>query len=161
MLLWILVLAIWTVAVAAFSRSQPDEFTSGTFKPVIGDDTVDPNEVERVLLVTGKLTWEVLAERAKREDTRTAVIRVEQLYPRPEAELAAEIARYPKVNEVRWVQDEPENQGAWPHMKYHFERAFDGLPLKGITRPESSTTAVGSHPRHVAEARELLDRAFG
>ncbi|MEG9226496.1 multifunctional oxoglutarate decarboxylase/oxoglutarate dehydrogenase thiamine pyrophosphate-binding subunit/dihydrolipoyllysine-residue succinyltransferase subunit [Aeromicrobium sp. Sec7.5] len=142
------------------AASQPDEFTSGTFRPVIGDDKIDPEQVERVLLVTGKLTWELLAEREKREDTRTAIVRVEQLYPRPAAELAAELSRFPKLNEVRWVQDEPENQGAWPHVKHHFTGAFDGAPLKGVTRPESSTTAVGSHPRHVAEARELLDRAF-
>ncbi|MFT4299585.1 MAG: multifunctional oxoglutarate decarboxylase/oxoglutarate dehydrogenase thiamine pyrophosphate-binding subunit/dihydrolipoyllysine-residue succinyltransferase subunit [Aeromicrobium sp.] len=142
------------------AASQPEDFTSGTFRPVIGDESIEADRVERVLLCTGKLAWELFAERAKRSDERTAIVRVEQLYPRPEAEVKAELARFPRAQEVRWVQDEPDNQGAWPHIKHHFTDAFDGLRLVGVTRPESSTTAVGSHPRHVAEARELLDRAF-
>ncbi|MFT4188036.1 MAG: multifunctional oxoglutarate decarboxylase/oxoglutarate dehydrogenase thiamine pyrophosphate-binding subunit/dihydrolipoyllysine-residue succinyltransferase subunit [Aeromicrobium sp.] len=142
------------------AASQPDDFTSGGFQPVVTDTAVDAGAVERVILCTGKIAWELLAERKKRGDERTAIVRVEQLYPRPEAEIKAALAGYPRATEVRWVQDEPENQGAWPHMAYHFTGALGGLPLVGVTRPESSTTAVGSHPRHVEEARDLFDRAF-
>ncbi|EFQ82980.1 oxoglutarate dehydrogenase (succinyl-transferring), E1 component [Aeromicrobium marinum DSM 15272] len=143
------------------AASQPEDFTSGSFLPVIGDTSVQADQVERVILCSGKITWELLAERAKREEglSRTAIVRVEQLYPRPVAELTAELSRFPSVNEIRWVQDEPANQGPWPHWAQHLVGAFDA-PLKGITRPESSAPSVGSHPRHVEEHQVLMDRAF-
>ena len=100
------------------AASQPADFTEGTFRPVIGDDTVDPDSVEKVLLCCGRITWDLMVERKKREgdSPRTAIVRVEQLYPRPVAELKAELAKYPNLKEVRWVQDEPANMGPWPHM---------------------------------------------
>src|SRR5690606_14126232 len=99
------------------ATSQPDEFTSGTFRPVIGDVTADPNKVERVLLCSGKITWHLGTKSKKREGDvdRTAIVRVEQLYPRPLEELNAELAKSPNATELRWIQDEPQNQGPWPH----------------------------------------------
>ncbi|MFD1860472.1 multifunctional oxoglutarate decarboxylase/oxoglutarate dehydrogenase thiamine pyrophosphate-binding subunit/dihydrolipoyllysine-residue succinyltransferase subunit [Aeromicrobium camelliae] len=144
------------------AASQPEDFTSGEFRPVLGDATVDPSKVERVLLTSGRVAYDLMDERDKREkdQSRTAIVRVEQLYPRPAEELLAEVQRFAGAKEIRWVQDEPENQGPWPHMALHFAGAFGDLPFTVVSRPESSTTAVGSHAVHVTEARDLMDRAF-
>src|SRR3954465_6812416 len=89
------------------AASQPGDFTEGTFRPVIGDRDVSADAVEKVLLCSGRITWDLMVERKKREgdDPRTAIVRVEQLYPRPVAEIKAELATYPNLKEVRWVQD--------------------------------------------------------
>src|SRR3954451_9329570 len=81
------------------AASQPSDFTEGTFRPVIGDHAVDTDAVEKVLLCSGRITWDLMVERKKREgdDPRTAIVRVEQLYPRPVTELKAELAKYPNV----------------------------------------------------------------
>ncbi|MFL6089554.1 MAG: multifunctional oxoglutarate decarboxylase/oxoglutarate dehydrogenase thiamine pyrophosphate-binding subunit/dihydrolipoyllysine-residue succinyltransferase subunit [Aeromicrobium sp.] len=143
------------------AASQPDDFTSGEFRAVIGDDTIEAGLVERVLLCSGKVTWDLVAERAKREDKRTAIVRLEQLYPRPLDELNSILAGYPNATEVRWVQDEPANQGPWPHVALHFPgNLARDLPLTLVSRGESSTTAVGSHQRHVEEQEALMDQAY-
>jgi 2-oxoglutarate decarboxylase len=144
------------------ATSQPHEFTEGTFRPVLADEAVtNPAGIERVLLCSGKIRWDLLTERAKREgdNLRTAIISVEQLYPRPSVEIAHELAQFPNAKDLRWVQDEPENQGPWPHYAYHLPRELD-VHLTHITRSESATTSVGSHSVHVAEFRDLMDRAF-
>jgi 2-oxoglutarate decarboxylase len=149
------------------AASQPDDFTTGTFRPVIGDaafgeGAADPSAVERVLVCSGRVTWDLMAERDKREAEgyRTAIVRLEQIYPRPVDELNAEVARFTNAREVRWVQDEPANQGPWPHVALHFSGEFDGLPLVRVSRPESSAPSVGSHSRHVEEQAELMAQAF-
>jgi 2-oxoglutarate dehydrogenase E1 component len=143
------------------AASQPDDFTSGQWRPVIADDSIEAGSVERVLLCSGKITWDLVAERAKREDTRTAIVRMEQLYPRPLAELNEILAGYRNATEVRWVQDEPSNQGPWPHVALHYPGNLErNLPLRLVSRPESSTTAVGSHHRHVDEQELLMEQAY-
>src|SRR5690606_33827165 len=106
----------------------------------------------RVLLCSGKITWDLVTERKNREadSSRTAIVRLEQLYPRPLEELKAELAKFSNAKELRWVQDEPENQGPWPHVALHLRDAL-GLPMTHVTRPESSAPSVGSHSAHVAE----------
>jgi 2-oxoglutarate dehydrogenase E1 component len=144
------------------ATSQPEDFMSDNFRPVIGDDTVDADSVERVLVCSGKIAWDLFAEREKREpdESRTAIVRLEQIYPRPTAALNAEVAKYGNAREVRWVQDEPANQGAWPHIALHFSGEFDGLPLLRVSRPESSAPSVGSHARHIEEQSTLMKQAF-
>src|SRR5690606_30531927 len=129
------------------------DFTSGAFAPVIGDDKVDPDRVERVLLCSGRITWDLMAERAKREgdEPRTAIVRVEQLYPWPIEAVKAELAKFPNLAQVRWVQDEPANMGPWPHMALHLTPHLDGLPFYRVSRPESASPAVGQYSRHVQE----------
>ncbi len=144
------------------AASQPEDFTSGTFRPVIGDDGVNTASVERVLVCSGKIAWDLFAERAKREPdaSRTAIVRLEQIYPRPTADLNAEIAKFPNAREIRWVQDEPANQGPWPHIALNFMGEFDGLPLTRVSRAASSAPSVGSHARHVQEFEALMEQAF-
>jgi len=140
--------------------SQPEDFTEGEFRRVLGD-AVDPYPVRRVLLASGRIAYDLMEERVKREGDaqRTAILRVEQLYPLPEADLREELAMYPGATEIRWVQDEPENQGPWPYYALHLRDKF-ALPLSVVSRPESATTSVGTLSVHQTEARDLMNRAF-
>jgi 2-oxoglutarate dehydrogenase E1 component len=143
------------------ATSMPADLTGDSaFRPVIGDADVTASSVERVLLCSGKIVWELRAERDKRSDTRTAIVPVEQLYPLQSALLAAELNRYPSLREVRWVQDEPRNMGAWPFMALNLPPHLDGRPFTAVPRPESPSPAVGSISQHQAEHRELMDQAF-
>jgi len=144
------------------AASQPSDFTEGTFRPVIGDDQVDPEAVRRVLLCSGRITWDLMVERTKRGDAGrdTAILRFEQLYPRPVEELKAELKRFPKLEEIRWVQDEPANMGPWPHMALNLAPELDAGAMRCISRPASSSPSVGQHSRHVEEQKDILQRAF-
>jgi 2-oxoglutarate decarboxylase len=142
------------------AASMPGDFTSGTFQPIIGDDKVEAAAVERVLLCSGRITWDLQAERKRIGDTRTAILRMEQLYPRPVAELKAQLAAYPNVRELRWVQDEPANMGPWPHMALNLTPEMDGLPFSRVSRPESCAPSVGQHSVHVDEQKTLMQQAF-
>ncbi len=144
------------------AASQPADFTQGTFRPVIGDAQVDAGAVEKVLLCSGRITWDLMVERKKQEgdDPRTAIVRVEQLYPRPVAELKAELGKYPNLKEVRWVQDEPANMGPWPHMALNLTPELGGIPFYRVSRPESSSPSVGQHSRHIEEQKALIQQAF-
>ncbi|MFP5253649.1 MAG: multifunctional oxoglutarate decarboxylase/oxoglutarate dehydrogenase thiamine pyrophosphate-binding subunit/dihydrolipoyllysine-residue succinyltransferase subunit [Actinomycetes bacterium] len=144
------------------AASRPEDFTEGTFRPVIGDDAVAPDKVEKVLLCSGRITWDLMVERGKREgdDPATAIVRLEQLYPRPVDELKTELARYPNLREIRWVQDEPANMGPWPHMALNLTPQLGGIPFYRVSRPESSSPSVGQHSRHVEEQKALLQQAF-
>jgi multifunctional 2-oxoglutarate metabolism enzyme len=140
------------------AASQPEDFTSGAFRNVIGDDTVDAAKVTTVLLVSGRLTWDLVVERNKRQREDVAIVRVEQLYPWPTDEVAAELAKYPNAK-VKWVQDEPANQGPWPSFALNVFAPL-GVGAELVSRPASSTTAVGTMKRHLAEQAGLLDQAF-
>ena len=142
------------------AASQPEDFTSGSFRPFIGDDHADQSKVDTLLMCSGRVTWDLMVERAKRENPeRFAIARIEQLYPRPEDEIRAEIARYPNLKAVRWVQDEPVNMGPWPHYQLNVWPDVDAT-VEGITREASSSPSVGTVKRHTAEQKDLLDRAF-
>jgi multifunctional 2-oxoglutarate metabolism enzyme len=144
------------------AASQPEDFMEGTFCPIISDDTIpDPEKVTKVVLCSGRVTWDLLVERKKREGDKpvTPVLRLEQLYPRPLKELQAELAKYPNLREVRWVQDEPANMGPWPHLALRLFPELD-VDYSRVSRPESSSPAVGQHSRHVEEQKTLLQQAF-
>jgi 2-oxoglutarate dehydrogenase E1 component len=142
------------------AASTPEEFTSGSFRPFIGDAGADPDKVDTLLLCSGRVTWDLVVDRAKRENPeRFAIARVEQLYPRPLDDIKAEIARYPHLKEVRWVQDEPRNNGPWPHYALNAWSEVDATVVP-VTRPESSSPSVGTVKRHQGEQKELLDQAF-
>ncbi|TCI97527.1 multifunctional oxoglutarate decarboxylase/oxoglutarate dehydrogenase thiamine pyrophosphate-binding subunit/dihydrolipoyllysine-residue succinyltransferase subunit [Aeromicrobium sp. IC_218] len=143
------------------AASQPEDFTSGTFQPVIADTTVDAQKVERVLLCSGKIAWELFAERSKREgdNPRTAIVRVEQLYPNPVEELKAAVGAFPNASDVRWVQDEPANQGPWPHVALHYGEAFE-QSITPVTRVALTAPSVGQHSRHLEEHKSLMQQAF-
>ncbi|MFF9621465.1 multifunctional oxoglutarate decarboxylase/oxoglutarate dehydrogenase thiamine pyrophosphate-binding subunit/dihydrolipoyllysine-residue succinyltransferase subunit [Streptomyces griseosporeus] len=151
------------------AASKAEEFTSGQFRPVIGDSSVDPAAVRKVVFCAGKVYYDLEAERVKRGVTDTAIIRIERLYPLPGAELQAEIAKYPNAEKYLWAQEEPANQGAWPFIALNLIDHLDlavgadipaGERLRRISRPHGSSPAVGSAKRHQAEQEQLVREVF-
>ncbi|MGW1258192.1 multifunctional oxoglutarate decarboxylase/oxoglutarate dehydrogenase thiamine pyrophosphate-binding subunit/dihydrolipoyllysine-residue succinyltransferase subunit [Streptomyces sp. NPDC002513] len=151
------------------AASKAEEFTTGRFRPVIGDTSVDPAAVRKVVFCAGKVYYDLEAERVKRGVTDTAIIRLERLYPLPGAELQAEIKKYPNAEKYLWAQEEPANQGAWPFIALnlidHLDLAVgaDVPPserLRRISRPHGSSPAVGSAKRHQAEQEQLVREVF-
>ena len=142
------------------AASQPGDFVSGTFRPFIGDENADSQKVDTLLLCSGRVTWDLMVERGKREDgERFAIGRVEQLYPRPLDDIKHEIARYPNLKKVRWVQDEPVNMGPWPHYALNVWSQVDAS-VEAVARPESSSPSVGTAKRHAEEQKDLMAGAF-
>ena len=139
--------------------SDLSDFTSGTVRPVIGDD-VDPAGVRRVLLCTGKIYYDLVAARQRQARNDVAIVRVEQLYPLPAEEIRAELDRYPTAQLV-WVQEEPANQGAWPFMALSLPEYLGGRLLARASRRASASPAVGSPSVHEAQQREVVAAAFG
>ncbi|MDT0167585.1 multifunctional oxoglutarate decarboxylase/oxoglutarate dehydrogenase thiamine pyrophosphate-binding subunit/dihydrolipoyllysine-residue succinyltransferase subunit [Pseudarthrobacter sp. BRE9] len=141
------------------AASSVEDFTNGTFRPVIAEhEQLPAAAVERVLLVSGRLYYDLLSTRQKTGDKTTAIIRVEQLYPLPHEEIAAELAKYPNA-EVVWAQDEPANQGPWPFIGLNLPEILDRR-VRLVSRPASASTAAGSMKRHAAEQDVLLKQAF-
>ncbi|MER5555024.1 multifunctional oxoglutarate decarboxylase/oxoglutarate dehydrogenase thiamine pyrophosphate-binding subunit/dihydrolipoyllysine-residue succinyltransferase subunit [Streptomyces sp. NPDC002793] len=151
------------------AASSVEEFTTGGFRPVIGDESVKAEAVRKVVFCAGKLYYDLDAEREKRGDTETAIIRLERLYPLPGAEIQAEIAKYPNAEKYLWAQEEPANQGAWPFIALNLIDHLDlavgadvphGERLRRISRPHGSSPAVGSAKRHQAEQAQLVSEVF-
>jgi 2-oxoglutarate decarboxylase len=144
--------------------SQLEEFTEGSFRPVIGDDQADPASVTRVVLCSGKIYYDLAAARAQAERKDVAIVRVEQLYPLPDEEIAAELAKYPNAQLV-WAQEEPANQGGYPFIALNLpERlaaAGDNRPIYRASRKPSASPAVGSVSVHEAQQREVVATALG
>ena len=140
------------------ASSSVEDFTTGSFRPLINDQqNLDPAKVKKVLFCSGKVYWDLLAESQQRDTGDTAIIRLEQLYPTPVEEMKAAIAQFPDA-ELRWVQDEPANQGAWTYMGLFMPRY--GVNFKVVSRPASASPATGSAKRHAAEQADLISRAF-
>ncbi|MEO7586665.1 MAG: multifunctional oxoglutarate decarboxylase/oxoglutarate dehydrogenase thiamine pyrophosphate-binding subunit/dihydrolipoyllysine-residue succinyltransferase subunit [Arachnia sp.] len=150
------------------ASSMPDDFTSGHWHPALDDPTIeDPSQVERVMLCSGKIRWELVTERTKRGmDGKVAIVALERLYPLPGQEVAEILERYSHVDDVRFVQDEPANQGPWPFMSVHLPNSVarhtsKPLTMKRVARPWASAPSVGAHKVHLVQATELLEAAFG
>ncbi len=150
------------------AASAPEEFTSGAWRPAMDDPTIeDPSRVEKILICSGKIRWELVNERSKRDlDGKVAIISLERLYPLPGEAVAEILSRYSDVSDIRFVQDEPANQGPWPFISVHLPNSVAHhsditLRMKRVARPWASAPAVGSHKVHQAQSAELLDAAFG
>ncbi|HWG65665.1 MAG TPA: multifunctional oxoglutarate decarboxylase/oxoglutarate dehydrogenase thiamine pyrophosphate-binding subunit/dihydrolipoyllysine-residue succinyltransferase subunit [Streptosporangiaceae bacterium] len=142
------------------ATSPVADFASGSFRCVFGDPAAPgPSGVRQVLLCSGKVFYDLAAKRAATGATDHAIIRVERLYPLPAAELKAELARYPQVEAVTWVQEEPANMGAWPTMALKLPEAL-GRAVSGISLPASSAPAAGSAIAHAAGHAHVLDEAL-
>jgi 2-oxoglutarate dehydrogenase E1 component len=141
--------------------SPVSAFTNGTFEPVLADPgNPDPANVKRILFCTGKVFYELLAARAEKGITDTAIIRLEQLYPMPVAELKATLAGYPAAEDFVWVQEEPANQGAWSFIALNLLEHLDGVRLRRISRPAAAAPSVGSSKTHDAEQANLIAAAL-
>ena len=143
--------------------SSLDELSKGEFQTVIGEtETLDPKKVTRAVLCSGKVYYELLAHRREQKITNTVIIRLEQMYPFPEAKLDAEFAKWPKIKEVVWCQEEPRNQGCWYWLasRQHLKSTVDA-ELFLISRPASASPAVGYYAKHNAQQKAVIEGAFG
>ncbi|MFI6822037.1 multifunctional oxoglutarate decarboxylase/oxoglutarate dehydrogenase thiamine pyrophosphate-binding subunit/dihydrolipoyllysine-residue succinyltransferase subunit [Micromonospora sp. NPDC050187] len=141
--------------------SQVEEFTSGTFQPVLRDGAAPaPEQVKRVLLCSGKVYYDLFQARADRGVTDTAIIRIEQLYPLPVEEIRAALAEYPNAEDFAWVQEEPANQGGWSFVALNLLEHLDGVRLRRISRPAAAAPAVGSAKMHDVEQTALIEAAL-
>lgn len=146
------------------SMSPLSDFTEGSgFRPVIGDE-VQGNEdsVKRVILCAGQVYYDIHKARAERNlDKDIAMIRIEQLYPFPYEQVAAELSRYPHATEIMWAQEEPKNQGAWYHLRHRIEELSNSKQkVVFVGRPSSASPAVGYMSKHVAQLKQLVDDAL-
>jgi 2-oxoglutarate dehydrogenase E1 component len=142
--------------------SPLEELCEGAFQPVLDDPTrPDPAAVTRVLVCSGKIYFDLVAERARRERHDVAILRLEQPYPLPGSAFIETVAHYGDDVEFLWVQEEPANMGVWPYLRYRFGERLLGRPLLGACRPEAASPATGSAAAHKIELALLMDRVFG
>jgi 2-oxoglutarate dehydrogenase E1 component len=140
--------------------SSLEELSNGGFQRII-PDSLPPKKVKRILLCTGKIYYELEKERTELKRDDVAIVRMEQLYPINLDEFESVLSKYPKGTPVIWVQEEPENMGAWRYLRAQFcETLFKKYPFSGVYRPASASPATGSMNSHKIEQKELLAEAF-
>jgi 2-oxoglutarate dehydrogenase E1 component len=146
-----------------FTASAPVDFAEGAFQSVIDDRIEDANlaKVRRLALCSGKIAVDLLTSEQRKDNHNVAIVRVEQLYPFPDEAIRSIIDRYPNLREVCWVQEEPENMGAWEFARPLLESIVDGRhPLRYIGRSRNSSPSEGSSTWHAANQRAIIDQVF-
>ncbi|GMU22090.1 MAG: hypothetical protein AMXMBFR13_21780 [Phycisphaerae bacterium] len=142
--------------------SSMEELGRGWFQRVIADPHAHPERVRRILLCSGKVYYDLLQEREQLHREDVAIIRIEQLYPLDEDALIPRLEPFADGTQAYWVQEEPENMGAWRYMRLKFgEKLLGRFPLKGVYRQASASPATGSGASHKLEQRQLIEKAFG
>lgn len=142
--------------------SPLDELADGRFRKVLPDPDASDIEPARLILCTGKVFFDLRRRRDELGRDDVQILRLEQLYPLSDDELAGALAHAADGTPVTWVQEEPENGGAWRWLRYRFGRRLLGrLPLSGVYREASASPATGAKSAHEREQERLLDRAFG
>ena len=146
-----------------FVVSTPRDLAEGKWQHVIDDVamTARAGDVRRLVLCSGKIAVDLLTSDARKSSTSVAICRVEQLYPFPLADVAHVIGGYPHVEEIVWVQEEPENMGAWEFVRPLLQPLTSGRRFDVLARPRSSSPAEGSSARHAANQERLIAQAFG
>ena len=145
-----------------FVASRPTDLVEGAWREVIGDDerAQDAGSVRRLILCSGKIAIDLLSSQMRGEARSVAVCRVEQLYPLPVQEILGAIEHYSNLQEVVWVQEEPENMGAWEFVRPSIEGLAGGRRVAVLARPRSSSPAEGSAARHAQVQEELISQAL-
>lgn len=146
--------------------SSLDDLARGGFQTIIGEtanaDEIEPKKVKRVVLCSGKIYYDLLAERRDKKVADIALLRLEQPYPFPAKIFASELKRFPNAREVVWCQEEPLNQGAWFATRHHLVSGLrDGQALHVVARPASASPAVGYYAKHNAQQRNVIETALG
>jgi 2-oxoglutarate dehydrogenase E1 component len=146
--------------------STLEELANGRFHNVLDEiDELDRDKVERVILCSGKVFYDLLAARRERGIDNVAIIRMEQLYPFPEAELLATLAAYPNLVDAVWCQEEPMNQGAWYSSQHHMRRVIHrhkvDVYLRYVGRDSSAAPAAGYMALHLEQLQQFIDEALG
>lgn len=146
------------------ATSTLEELAHGSFKTVIGDDHVEPSQVKRVILCSGKVYYHLFEAREERQQTDVALIRIEQLYPFPEEDLRLALKPFEHVTDVIWCQEEPMNQGAWYSSQHRMKRVLDRVNsdafLRYAGRAASSAPAAGYMSIHVEEQNKFINAAL-
>lgn len=145
------------------ATSPLSDLATGTFLPVIGETNadIDPSNVKRVLVCSGKVYYDLANARAERERSDVAIVRIEQLYPFAHKAFQAELQKYSNAKEIIWVQDEPQNQGPWFYIQHHlYENMVEGQRLGYAGRPASASPAVGYLAKHQEQQKALIEQAF-
>ncbi|MBC2770502.1 2-oxoglutarate dehydrogenase E1 component [Pusillimonas minor] len=145
------------------ATSPLSDLANGTFLPVIGETNanIDPANVKRVLVCSGKVYYDLANARTERERSDVAIVRIEQLYPFAHKAFQAELQKYSNAKEIIWVQDEPQNQGPWFYIQHHlYENMVEGQRLGYAGRPASASPAVGYLAKHQEQQKALIEQAF-
>ena len=143
------------------ASSTLEELTQGRFQHIILDEVKDKSKIKTLLLMSGKVYYEILKEKENRNIDHIAIARLEQLYPFPEKKVQEIVALFPALNEFRWFQEEPENMGAFLFLEGRLEDCLGGrFRLSHVTRPTSASPAAGLAKIHANEQADLIDRAL-
>src|SRR3954463_16119143 len=143
--------------------STPRALAEGRFRTVLDDEEARElaNEIRRVIVCTGKVYVDLAGSDKRAAAREIAIVRLEQLYPVPAQNLRATLDAYNEADEIVWMQEEPENMGAWDFIRPHLIEAAAGRPVRVIARPRSASPAEGSAARHARQQQILIDLAFG
>ncbi len=143
------------------ARSSIDELATGRFRPVVVPENVAPESVRRLVLCSGKLYYELIAAKANEEvSDRVAVVRLELLYPFPEAELREALGEFPGLQEIVWAQEEPSNMGAWSYLRPRLIELSGDLPVRYVGRASRASTAEGHGEEHTGEQARIVREAL-
>jgi 2-oxoglutarate dehydrogenase E1 component len=146
-----------------FTASTPAELAEGRFQLVIDDEVTarQPAKVRRLVLCSGKVAVDLFTSDQRKDNPNVAIARVEQVYPFPDAAIRELMDQYPKLREVCWVQEEPENMGAWEFVRPLLEPLIDGRwPLRYIGRVRNSSPSEGSAAWHAVNQRAIVQQVF-
>jgi 2-oxoglutarate dehydrogenase E1 component len=142
--------------------STLEDLASGEFRPVIGDPNPDRERLERLLLCQGKIYYDIVGHEARESAPGVGVARLEQLYPFPREPVKELLAGYPNLREVVWVQEEPQNMGAWRALRHRLEEAKpEGVPLRYVGRPWRASPSEGYPTAHLREQDRIVRAALG
>lgn len=141
--------------------STADELIKGHFSYIIGDDEVTPSEVRKVVFCSGKVYYDLYKKRQQDDIKDVALLRIEQYYPFPDADVRAELERYAAAERVVWCQEEPRNMGAWTFIRSRFEQDLgNSHTLHYVGRESSASPAAGTQKLHNAEQEKLINEAL-
>jgi 2-oxoglutarate dehydrogenase E1 component len=145
-----------------FTASAPSELSDGHWQKVIGDAEAEAraDEIRRLILCSGKIAVDLFTSAFRQKSPGVAICRVEQLYPLPIHEIEEMIGKYPRIEDVTWVQEEPENMGAWEFVRPQIAALLGARPLNVVARAASSSPSEGSAARHAQNQEKLVARAF-
>ncbi len=146
------------------AASSPDELAHGRFQPVLGDSGVDHNAVDRVVLCSGKIYYDIVAHERRAAASTVAVARLEQLYPFPADAVAATLCAYPRLREVVWAQEEPQNMGPWRSIRHRLEEAVretDAQGVRYVGRTWKASPSEGYPTAHQREQDRIVRLALG
>jgi len=143
--------------------SAPRELAEGRFRMVIPDEDAAERvaDIRRVLVCSGKVYTDLVAAEQRQASRDTAICRLEQLYPVPMRDFRAMLDQYSNAEEVVWVQEEPENMGAWEFIRPHLIDVAGGRPVRHVARPRSASPAEGSATLHAFNQQALVNQAYG